>query len=191
MADRLYLSCWIARRNGSYTAAAALRHFEKVLGVFPFSKLAARGPVIRVYALEHIEPPQFERELPPGSDPRELVDAAREFMQDDCLAEIDTPWDLFQYDGEWRLSPAGVLLSCFGPEFENEIGDHLRIDFGNDSRYLPDPRIEGGIKMGESNLKSLVHLIHEIERVIPLERRQLWSESGESPAETILKAISS
>ena len=168
-----------------------LRQFEKVLGVFPFSKLAARGPAIRVYALEPTEPPQFEREYPPAADPRELADAAREFMHDDSLAEIDAAWDLFQYDGDWALKPAGVTLSCFGPQFENELGDQFRIDFGNDSRYLPDARIEGGIKMGGLNLKSLVHLVQEIERVLPLERRQLWSESGESPAETILKALSS
>ncbi|HLH40897.1 MAG TPA: hypothetical protein VKX39_17230 [Bryobacteraceae bacterium] len=190
MADRLYLSCWIARRNGGYSAHRALRYFENILGIFPFSKLAARGPALRIYALEHSEPPQFEREFSPGADPAALAEAAGEFMQDDSLAEVDTAWDLFQYEGDWKLAPAGVMISCFGPAFENEIGDQLRIDFGNDSRYLPDPRIEGGIKMGESNLKSLVHLIHEIERIVPLERRQLWSESGESPAETILKAIS-
>ena len=187
MADRLYFSCWLTRRNGY--AGANLRDFEKLLGVFPFSKLAARGPQIRVYAIEYSEPPQFEREYPPSSDPQDLVAAAREFMQPDCLAEVDTAWDLFQYDGDWKLAPAAVTLSCFGPQFENELGDQLRIDFGNDSRYLPDPRMEGGLRMGESNLKSLVHLIHEVERVLPLERRQLWSESGESPAESILKAI--
>src|SRR5215472_8423572 len=185
MADRLFLSCWVGRRNGGYTAAAALPHFEKMLGLFPFSRLAARGPALRVYAIEHLEPPQFEREFTHDAEARQMVDAAREFMQDDCLAEVDAAWDLFQYDGDWKLHPAGVLISCFGPEFENDISDQLRIDFGNDSRYLPDPTLEGGIKMGESNLKSLVHLIHEVERVLPLERRQLWSESGESPAETI------
>lgn len=185
MADRLYLSCWVK----GYTGANLLRHFEKMLGAFPFSKLAARGPELRIYAIEHLEPPQFEREFPPGSDPRDLIAAAREFMQDDCVAEVDAAWDLFQYDGDWKLLPAGVILSCFGPRFENEIGDHLRIDFGNDARFLPNPAIEGAIHMGESNLKSLVHLIHEIERVLSLERRQLWSESGESPAESIMKAL--
>ncbi len=180
----------MARRNGAYSAESALRHFEKILGVFPFSRLAARGPALRVYALEHSEPPQFEREFSSGADPAAVVEAAREFMQDDSLAEVDAAWDLFQYDGGWKLSPAGVIICCFGPGFENEIGDQIRIDFGNDSRYLPDPGREGGMKTGESNLRSLVHLIQEIERVAPLQRRRLWSESGESPADVILKAIS-
>jgi len=185
MADRLYLSCWIKGFNG----ANLLRHFEKMLELFPFSRLAARGPDLRIYAIEHVEPPQFEREFPPVPDPADMISSAREFMHDDCVCETDAAWDLFQYDGEWKLAPAAVTLSCFGPQFENETGDHLRIDFGNDARFLPDARIEGGIKMGESNLKSLVHLIHEIERILPLERRQLWSESGESPAERITKAL--
>jgi hypothetical protein len=189
MADRLYLSCWVTRRNGTHSAATLLRYFEKILGVFPFSKLAARGPEIRVYAIEHLEPPQFEREFPPASDPLDLIAAAREFMQEDCLTEIDAAWDLFQYVGDWKLLPAGVTLSCVGPQFENEIGDQFRLDFGLDARYLPDPAIEGALKMGEANLKSLVHLVHEIERVLPLDRRQLWSESGESPAESITKAL--
>jgi hypothetical protein len=185
MIDRLYLSCWLKGYNG----ANCLRHFEKMLSVFPFSKLAARGPELRIYAIEHIEPPQIERDFPLGADSRDLIAAAREFMQDDCVAEVDATWDLFQYDGDWKLAPSGVTLSCFGPKFENEIGDHLRIDFGIDGRFLPNPAIEGAIRMGESNLKSLVHLIQEIERVSTLERRQLWSESGESPAEIIMKAL--
>lgn len=189
MADRLYLSCWLAPRDGSVTVAGLLRDFETLLGLFPFSKLAARGPEIRVYALEPVEPPQLERDFARGVDPRELVDAAREFMQDDSLAEADTAWDLFQYDGDWKLAPAAVTISCFGPQFENEIGDQLRIDFGNDSRYLPDAQIEDSLVMGQANLKSLVHLVHEIERALPLERRRIWSESGESPAESILKSL--
>jgi hypothetical protein len=185
MADRLYLSCWAKGYNGTNM----LRHFEKMLSVFPFSKLAARGPAMRIYAIEHIEPPQIEREFPPGTDSVEMVTAAREFMQEDCVCEIDGAWDLFQFDGDWKLAPSAVTLACFGPLFDNDIGDHLRIDFGHDIRYLADPRIEGGIKMGELNLKSLVHLVQEIERVLPLERRQLWSESGENPAELIMKAL--
>src|SRR6185312_2184288 len=99
MADRLYLSCWMK----GFTGANMLRHFEKALGLFPFSKLAARGPDLRVYAIEHVEPPQLEREFLPAADPQEMIAAARDFMQDDCLAEVDAAWDLFQYDGDWKL----------------------------------------------------------------------------------------
>ena len=43
--------------------------------------------------------------------------------------------------------------------------------------------------MGQSNLKSLVHFIHELERALALERRQLWSEGGMNIAEAIAKAL--
>lgn len=118
-----------------------------------------------------------------------MIETARDFMHDDCLCEVDTAWDLWQFEADWKLSPAAATLACFGPVFENEMGDHLRIDFGLESRYVPDPRIEGSLRMSQSNLKSLVHLVHEVERTLPLERRQLWSESGENPAELITKAL--
>ncbi len=185
MSDRLYLSCWLQ----TFDEKTVLRNFEKMLGVFPFSKLAARGPVVRVYAIEHLEPPQLEKEFQPGADPRALVEAARGFMHEDCAVEIDTAWDLWVYDEEWRLAPAAVTLACFGPQFEIETGDHLRIEFGNDARFLPNPHLEGGPRMAQSNLKSLVHLVHEVERVVPLERRQLWSESGVSPVDLIAQEL--
>jgi hypothetical protein len=185
VADRLYLSCWVR----GFTANNMLRQFERMLGVFPHSKLAARGPVLRIYAIEQLEPPQFEREFTPGVDPKDIIAAAQEFSHEDCLFEVDTAWDLWQFDGDWKLAPAGVTLECFGPEFDNETGDHLRIDFGNDARFLPNPHVEGGPRMAQSNLKSLIHLVHEVERVAQIERRQLWSESGVSPVERIVQEL--
>jgi hypothetical protein len=166
-----------------------LRHFEKMLGVFPYSKLAARGPVLRIYALEPVEPPQLEREFMPAADPKAIIAAAHEFAHDDCAFEVDAAWDLWQFDEEWKLAPAIVTLACFGPEFDNDTGDNLRIDFGNDARFLPNPHLEGGPRMAQSNLKSLIHLVHEVERAVPLDRRQLWSESGVSPVERIAQEL--
>ncbi len=185
MSDRLYLSLWI--RN--FDESNMLRHFEKMLSLFPFSKLAARGPALNVYAIEHSEPPLFEREFAPGAEPAAMVEAAAEFTHDDCACEIEAAWELWQYDGEWKLAPAAVTLACFGPAFENDTSDHLRIEFGLDSRFIPDPGIEGGLRMGQSNLKSLVHLVQDIEKRMELERRQLWSESGQSPADVIAEAL--
>ena len=105
------------------------------------------------------------------------------------MSEIDAAWDLWQFDGEWKLAPAGVTLACIGPGFEDEVGDHLRIEFGHDAHFLPDPEIEGSARMAESNLKSLVHLVHELERGLDAERRLLWSESGENPVEQLMQAL--
>jgi hypothetical protein len=195
MPDRLFFSCWL--RPGasarSFDREKLLRQFAKMLGKFPLSMLAARGPSVRIQAIERAEPPLIERDLPVSGDRAETVDeilaAAREFMQQDCMCEVDAAWDLWQFAGEWKLSPAGVTLACFGPDFENEIGDHLRIELGLDSYFLPDPEIPGSLRMGQSNLKSLLHLVHEMEGALDLERRQLWSESGENPMDLIAQAL--
>jgi hypothetical protein len=175
MSDRLYLSCWVR----GYSGATMLRHFETMLGLFPFSKLARRGALLRIYAVEHAEPALAEHDFLPGATPAEIVAAADEFAHPDCSVEVEAEWDLWQYgDKGWELRPAPVRLVCFGPDFDNENADHLRLELGLDALYLPQEGIEGTLRMSQSNLKSLLHLVREIERAVPLERRQLWSESG-------------
>jgi hypothetical protein len=197
MSDRLFLSCWL-RQGGdaqSFDREKLLRQFAKMLGIFPFSLLASRGPSVRIQAIERAEPPLIERDLPVSGDRAETIDdilaAAREFMQDDCMCEVDAAWDLWQFHGEWKLAPAAVTLACFAPQFDNEVGDHLRVEFGPDTHFLPDAEIEGSVRMGQSNLKSMVHLVREIEGKLDLERRLLWSESGENPVELIAHALES
>jgi hypothetical protein len=183
--DRLYLSCWVR----GFTETNALRHFGKMLERFPFSILAKRGPLLRVYAIAHSEPLLLEREFPPDAELAAILEAAREFMHPDCACEIEAFWDLWQHDGEWKLQPAAVTLACFGPAFENEYGDHLRIEFGLDALFLPMPDIAGGLRMGQSNLKSLLHLVGDLERELDLERRQVWSESGDNFGEVLKQAL--
>jgi len=36
-----------------------------------------------------------------------------------------------------------------------------------------------------------VHLVHDLENTLDLDRRRLWSETGESPAEIIMQAVES
>jgi len=165
-----------------------------MLGAFPYSKLAKRGPVLRVYAVNLVEPPILEREFPVSSETGEIVadilESAREFMQADCACEVDTYWDLWLYDGDWKLRPAPVTLSCFGPDFEKgDHDDHLRIEFGPDSRFLPMHAVEGSLRMGQSNLKSLLHLVGDLEKTLDLESRQVWSESGANFADVLKQAL--
>jgi hypothetical protein len=175
MSDRLYLSCWVR----GYSGATMLRHFETMLSLFPFSKLARRGALMSIYAVEHSEPALAEHDFPPGATPAEIVTAAVEFAEADCSVEVEAEWDLWQHGEKgWELRPATVRLVCFGPDFDNENGDHLRIELGLDALYLPQEGVAGTLRMSQSNLKSLLHLVSEIERALPLERRQLWSESG-------------
>ena len=80
MSDRLYLSCWLR----GFGESSMLRHFETLLTLFPFSKLAARGPVLRVYAVAMSEPPLLEREFahtgPKPAMVESLVASASEFL---------------------------------------------------------------------------------------------------------------
>jgi len=183
--DRLYFSCRL-RPGGELQL---LQQFGKLLSVFPFSKLAKRGPALRIYAINLTEPPVFEREFPVGTDVEVIVESMREFLQPDCACEIDTFWDLWQYDEDWKLRPAPVTLACYGPEFERGHGDHLRIEFGLDALFLPIPGVEGSLRMGQSNLRSLLHLVRDLERVLDLESRQVWSESGANFAEVLRGAL--
>ena len=186
MADRLYLSCWIR----GFDESNMLRHFEKLLGLFPFSQLAQRGPVLRVYALERQEPPQLEREFPHRAEPALLGAAAQEFAHPDSSTEVDTFWDLWQFDQEWKLAPAPVTLVCRGPQFDDHNTDHLRIEFGSDARFLPLEGVEGSLRMGQSNLRSLLHLVSQIEHTLPVEKRSLWSESGLNFADLLAESVS-
>ena len=167
-----------------------LQQFGKLLRVFPFSKLAKRGPVLRIYAIQLVEPPVFEREFPVGTAVEDIVEAMREFLRADCACEIDTFWDLWQYDGDWKLRPAPLTLACYGSEFESEHGDHLRIEFGLDALFLPIAGVEGSLRMGQSNLRSLLHLVADLEKVLDIESRQVWSESGANFAEVLRAAVS-
>ena len=102
-----------------------LRQFQKMLERFPDSKLAKRGPVLRVYAINPSEPPLIEREFPPESEASEIIEAAREFVQADCACEVESFWDLWQLESEWKLLPAPVTLTGYAPDFENELGDQV------------------------------------------------------------------
>lgn len=185
MPDRLYFSYCLK----DHRTQPVLHQFQKLLEVFPFSNLAKRGPVLRIYALEFAEPPLTELEFPVAPEPGDIVEAARAFMLADCACEIDAAWDLWDYDGEWKLAPVSVTLACYGPEFDNGVGDHLRIEFGPDPRFLPATGVEGSLRMGESNLKSLLRLIGDLERTVDAERRQVWSESGANFADVLKQAV--
>jgi hypothetical protein len=185
MSDRLYLSCWVR----GFSDSNLLRHFGKMLDVFPFSKLAKIGPVVRVYAIEYVEPPIFERHFDPGVSVPDMIASARDFVQPDCCVEIEAAWDLWQHHDDWKLWPSVVTLSCRGSAFEHENDDNLRIDFGLDSKFVPAEDVEGSLRIQQSNLRSLLSLAGEIDKALPLERRLLWSESGANFAAVLEEAL--
>ncbi len=175
MADQLNLSLWVR----GFTAHNMLRHFERLLGAFPFSRLKPEA-LLTVSAVSSAEPVLVERAFGGNLETAAIVAAAREFLHPDCGYRVETFWDLWRWESDWKLRPAAVGLCCAGPDFESEAGEHLRIDFGADSQFLPQPDLPDHLFMARSNLKSLLHLVHDLEAALPVERRRLMTELGEN-----------
>jgi hypothetical protein len=184
MADTVYLSLWLQR----FDAQTMLDHFEKLLERFPYSRLRP-GLVLRVYALEFAEPPALEQRFEGQPDVRQVTAAAREFLHADCAYQVETHWDLWQHDREWKLAPSPVILQCFGSEFPADDGEHLLLDLGPDSLFLPESEAPASFRAVQSNIRSVLHLATDIEEALPVERRRLWSESGENLAEQLAEVL--
>lgn len=186
MADQLYLSYWL---NG-FTEHNMLRHFEKMLKLFPFSRLARQGPVFRIIPLSYNEPAVFEKAYEPVFDVADAMAAAKEFEHADSCYRMEAAWDLWQFDTDWHLAPARAALSCFGPDFDSEQGENLRVEFGLEALFLPQPGLPDSLRMAQSNIKSLLKLVHDLDDRLSAERRLLWSESGGNFHEKLQEALS-
>ncbi len=180
MADEIYLSYWL-RDPGQ-----GLTQFERLLRRFPFSRLAVRPAALRLYALEPAEPPQAEYVIEAPPDPAAVLTLALEMAHSDVCFELEADWDLLQWDGEWKLAPSRVTLVCFGPEFDNPVGDHLRLELGRDGLYLPDPDVAGSPRAAQANLRSVVQLTRDLDASLEARERRLWNESGENLADLLI-----
>jgi hypothetical protein len=176
VADQLYVS-WRLR---GFNEATMARLFAELLRAFPFSKLAAAGPALHVHAVSEHEPAVFEQAYLREQGLEPLVEGLNQFLSPDSVAIVDATWDLWQYDREWKLRPTRVALLCFGPHFEHDSDDHMRLELGIDTHFLPQPELPNYLFMAQSNIRSLLHLIEDLDAVLPIERRRLWSESGEN-----------
>jgi hypothetical protein len=185
MPDRLYLSYWLR----GFTEHNMLRHFAVMLGKFPFSRLSPRAAV-RIYALEEIEPPVIERDFAGLLDLDEVIRTMREFQNRDCAFHLETFWDIWQFETDWKLQSAPVTLSCYAPLFPSELGEQLRIDFGLDANFLPRPDVPAGLTTIRHNIRGLLHLVRDLDASFPVDKRLLWSESGGNFAERLEAALS-
>jgi hypothetical protein len=185
MADQLYLSY----RLRNFSGQNMLRHYEKLLRTFPFSRLARQPSTFRVLALNYNEPPLLEMPVPSPVQIDHILAAARDFESPDFCCRLESWWDLWQFQKDWELAPSRVALSCFGQEFEHESDDHLNVEFGIDAHFLPQPGVENSLRMVQSNIKSLLKLVHDLDDALPVESRRLWSESGENFSEKLHQAL--
>ena len=181
MPDQLCLSLWL-RGFGQETM---LRHFGELLRVFPFSRLRPGIVALRIYAIEFAEPALLEQAFAAEADAETVIGQAEEFQAPDCASLVDGWWELWRYQGGWQLAPAPVVLTCFGPQFDNEVGDHLRIELGPEALFLPAEGVPQAARKAQSNLRGILRLARDIRKRLPVERQSLWAESGENFAERL------
>ena len=184
MADQLYLSYWLR----GFTEQNMLQYFKILLGKFPFSRLQPRA-LLRIYALDRVEPAALEEQLPTPVDTNDVISLAGEFFHADYAYLLETAWDLWQFDKEWKLRPAPLTLGCFGPLFPSEMGEQLLIEFGLDSQFLPQPELSPNLAPVRHNIRGLLHLVEELDGALPVAKRMLWSESGENFAARLEAAL--
>ena len=192
MTDQLYLSVWLER----HAQADRLRHFQTLLRLVPFSQREKQPQsAVRIQAVNVTEPPLLERAMNGPIDVADVLGILEDYKGDDVGIEVESWWDLWQFEDDWELRPARISISCFGPDFDNGTARHampqetLRIDFGVDSRFLPDLEIQGSAKMAESNIRSLLRLVHEVDSALPLKERTLETETGENFAERLKQVL--
>lgn len=181
MSDRIYLSY----RLRGYEERTMMRHFETLLSLFPFSLSATGLSSLRVHALDYAEPPLAEIAINGPPDAVAVVKAASEFLSPDCAYLVYGYWDLWQREREWQLRPSPVVLACFGPGFEEEGNDHLRIELGPDTLFEPPLGDAAGKQKIHSNLQSIVRLSRDLDSALPVESRRLWTESGANFADRL------
>jgi hypothetical protein len=189
--DQLFLSIWLDR----HAQANRLRHFQKILRTFPFSQREQPQSTVSVQAIDMTEPPLLEKAVNGPIDLAEIEPVFAEFQGDDIAYELESWWDLWQFDGDWKLKPTRVTLCCFGRQFDNGTDldkaeqEDLRIDFGVDLSFLPDPDVPASARLIESNIKSLLRLVHDVESALPTRKRLLATESGENFAERLQQTL--
>jgi hypothetical protein len=191
--DQLSLSIWLVRGQKNN----CLRQFEKLLRLFPFSQRLQPQSIISIHGIDHTEPPLLERSVNGPLDPTEIMSIFEETVGSDIAYEVESWWDLWQFEKDWALAPSKIALACFGPDFDNGAGtpageqENLRVDFGPDIHFLPQPGILGGAKLVESNIRSLLRLVHELDSSLSVEKRKLETESGENFADRLQDLLSS
>lgn len=186
MSDRLTLSCYLR----GFHSLRMVSFWEKLLKLFPLSRLSPRPAYLRVLAIELSEPAIFERALEPPLATDAIVELSREFQHEDGAFQLDCDWDLMQETEQgWKLAPAPVTLWCYAAQFDNELGDNLRIDLGLEQLFLPTPGNDASARAAQANLRSLMRLVADIEANLPVEKRLLWSESGQNFAERLERLV--
>jgi hypothetical protein len=202
MADRFHLSLWLR----DFDESQMLDRFRILLDAFPSSKVRPRVRTFRIYPLSWNEHPVLEEDFAEeGAETSYVLSLASEFFHGDYAYEASVFWDLWVFQknggpGAWKQTPAPVSLLCLGPDFEEGSREHghLEVDFGFDTPFranqgLPDAESRALARdyreRLQENIRKLLAFVHELNQRMPLERKLLWTESGENFADTIRQSM--
>ncbi len=201
MSDHFYLSLWLK----DYEEAQMLDRFRVLLETFPYSKSRPLVQSIRVYPLSWSEHPVLEEDFAEGAETGYVLDLASEFLHGDYAYESTAYWDLwvFQKNGGpagWKKVPRPVTLVCNGPDFDDGRAEsgHLEVDFGLDTPFrahqtLPDSGARASTRdyreRLQENMAGLLDFVRDVEKKLPVEKRLLWTETGENFAEMVRRSL--
>ena len=223
MADQLYLSVWYPNfRLQSLPAAlvGVLRQFAIVARDGKANSSLGRVAAASTYPIDWTESPTYQRiyvnddraqssEDTNGSIIENAVAEATEQLHEDTAYEFEMRWMLwtsgtpsgsedaeFEADREleWRLEPAKVRISGFGPEFDAgsyEQNGHVRVDFGLDTPWvLEDESLDqAAAECIRQNVEKLLAFTLSVEKNCGISSRLLWTESGEPLAEKLIARL--
>jgi hypothetical protein len=219
MADQLYLSIWYPNFSLQTLPAAlvgVLRQFAIIAKAGQPNNELGRVAAASTYPIDWTESPTYQRiyvndarsqssEDTEGSIIENAVAEATEQLHEDTAYEFEMRWMLWmpdtdagtqeaEFDMAWRLEPARVRITGFGPEFDEgsyEQNGHIRVDFGLDTPWvLEDESIDlAAAERIKQNVEKLLAFTLSVEKNCGISSRLLWTESGEPLAEKLIARL--
>jgi len=222
MANRAYLRVW----TRDFSETTMIPEFARFLTSAPRSASHAEFDELIVQAVDPSEPLAAEWDLKGlGYGPAEVAALTLQHFNADSAYTASAQWDLWSFDIEalkWQRKPEPLVLSCYGPEFEDGVAaksGHFVADLGLEHFFTghggilapgaaSNPfstsdhpvehtfqqwmKVAGNAKeyhaKTRENIQQLMNWLDSVERALPVERSELWSE-GEENFEARLDAI--